>query len=57
MTNHLLSILFLFSNPEQMIKNIRQKEIMIYFYNLINKFLDCKFINNENKYILNTIKN
>ena len=57
MTNHLLSILIQFSNAKQMVKNIRQKEIMIYFYNLINKFLECKFINKENKYILKTIKN
>jgi hypothetical protein len=56
MTNHLLSILIKFSNAKQMIKNIRQKEIMMHFYNFINKFLDGKFINNENKYILKTKK-
>ena len=56
MPNFLLSQLIGTLNKKQIFKNIKQKEIMKYFYYVINKFLDCKFINNENKYILKEYK-
>jgi hypothetical protein len=56
MSNYLLSNLIQFLSRKQKVENIKQKDIMQYFFNLINKFIDSKFINKENKYILKKYK-
>lgn len=56
MSNLVLSNLIQFLSRKQTVKKIKQKDIMQYFFNLINKFIDSKFINKENKYILKNYK-
>ena len=56
MSNFLLSYYIQIFSRKQTVENIKQKDTMQYFLNLINKFINNKFINKENKYILKNYK-
>ena len=39
------------------VQKLLNKEDFHFYYNIINKYLNCTFITNENKYMLNKFKN
>jgi len=53
MANLLLNYL---NNYLIIVRNLLNKEDFHFYYNIINEFLNCTFITNENKYMLNEFK-
>ena len=56
MFNHLFTQLNKLFNIENDLANLSSKEDLNFYYYIINLYLNCKFITNENKYYFNNLK-
>lgn len=56
MLNHLFTQLNKLFNIENELVNLSSKEDLNFYYYIINLYLNCKFITNENKYYFNNLK-
>ena len=57
MLNFLFTKLIKQFNIEKNLANLSSKEDLNFYYDIINLYLNCKFITNENKYYFNSLKN
>jgi hypothetical protein len=55
--NLLFTRLIILLNIENNLAKLSSKKDLNFYYNIINLYLNCKFITNENKYYLNHLKN